>query len=255
MNFKIAIILILVTGVVSCKHKNLIEFTKMPVIVENPNTSAPLTFFVDFEAKQAYDSVFIKIKDDRRTSALAYAKSEKTPQGFLLMLMRQGSNQQISIAIKDKEKKVYISEKELSFTTPELPTDDKVFPKIEITKSLKSGEEEELTLFNPRRRMPVSNAGVNKFNQLFGMLAIINQRGEVLWYYQTDTRISDFDLLPNGHISYMTQDSRIVEINFAGNVINSWHAANRPEGKDETACRWMPSPFITMYHFYPMATG
>lgn len=52
----------------------------------------------------------------------------------------------------------------------------------------------------------------------------------VLWYYQTDSRISDFDVLPNGNISYITQDNRIVEIDFAGNIINQWYAAKRPDG-------------------------
>lgn len=243
LDFKIAIVLLF--ALYSCTSRNMIEFTTMPVIVENPNKSAPLTYFVNFEANQEYDSVFIHIKDEERTSALAYAKDDKTSEGYLLMLMRPEANQQISITIKDKERKVYNSEKELSFTTPNLPTDDSLFPKIEITKSLKSVDQEELTLLNPRRRMPVSIAGANKFNQLFGMLTIVNHLGEVLWYYQTNTRISDFDLLPNGNISYMTQDSKIVEIDFAGNVINSWYAANRPEGKDEAA---IPVDALTFHH-------
>ena len=85
----------------------------------------------------------------------------------------------------------------------------------------------------------------NTFNQNYGLLTIINQKGEVLWYYQNDSRISDFDLLPNGNISYVTQDNKIIEIDFAGNIVKQWYAAQRPKGKDNDA---IPVNTPTFHH-------
>jgi arylsulfate sulfotransferase len=77
------------------------------------------------------------------------------------------------------------------------------------------------------------------------MLTIINQKGDVLWYYSTNSRISDFDLLENGNISYVTQDYQIVEIDLAGNIIHRWYAANRPQGRLEGA---IPVDALTFHH-------
>lgn len=221
-------------GLFSCSGNPGIDFKTQPTIKYNQNKSVPMSAFLDFETKQGYDSVVIRLDDGERLSKIKYAKNEKTLNGYLLMLMRADKEHSISLKLKDKKGKVYVYDKKLSFTTPKLPNIDIEFPKIEITKNLK-GEREELILFNPRRRIPVSQVGANKFNQLFGMLIIINQKGEVLWYYQTDSRISDFDVLPNGNISYITQDNRIVEIDFGGNIINQWYAANRRGGDKNDA--------------------
>jgi len=216
----------------SCTGVRNVNFTVKPVINSNPNESVPLTAFLNFETTEDYDSVFISLDDGVQISELKYSKDDKKESGYLLMLMKANNNLKLTFKLKDEKGKVYYSDEELSYKTSALPTDDKTFPQIEITKNLKEGNEE-LILFNPRRRLPVAQAGSNRFNQLFGMLVIIDQSGEVLWYYQINSRISDFDRLPNGNISYITQDNRIVEIDLAGNVINQWYAVNRPEEKEE----------------------
>jgi arylsulfate sulfotransferase len=231
-------------GLFSCSGNRTIEFKTQPVLKNNQNKSVPLSSFLDFETTKDYDSVFISLNDGERLTELKYAKNEKSPNGYLLMLMRADKEHSISFKLKDKKGKVYDYDNMLSFTTLKLPNNDTEFPKIEITKNL-TGEKEELTLINPRRRMPINMAGSNKFNQLFGMLLIINQKGEVLWYYQTDSRISDFDCLPNGNISYLTQDNCLVEIDFSGNIINQWYAAKRTEGGEIDA---IPVDAQTFHH-------
>ncbi|TKG89811.1 hypothetical protein EYV94_24640 [Puteibacter caeruleilacunae] len=213
----------------SCIEEKSIKFTQLPTVEKNTNHQVPLSAFLNFETEQDYDSVFIAINDGVNISELKYNREDKTKNGYLLVLMRAGKKINISLRLKDKKGNIYSSDEIASFATPKLPTDDKVFPKIEVTKK-QNKEKQELTLFNPRRRMPISQAGSNSFNTMFGMLVIINQDGEVLWYYNTNSRISDFDMLPNGNISYMTQDNRIVEIDLAGNIINHWYAVNRPDG-------------------------
>jgi len=230
---------------VSCTHQEKIEFIKEPVIVENPNNAAPLTAFIDFEIKQEYEQVTFVIEAPERISELKYAFSDKKEPGYLLMLMQPGVGHAVSIEITDKHGNTHKLEKTLVFKTPPLPNDAAEFPKIQITKPYPNGFSEELTLFNPRRRAPRTVDGNKAFNQSFGMLVIINPMGDVLWYYKTNSRISDFDMLPNGNISYMTQDSKIVEIDMAGNIIQQWYAVNRPEGKENNA---IPVNALTFHH-------
>lgn len=231
--------------IAACHRPSAVEFIQEPYVVPNPNSAAPLTSFVNFETEQPYDSVRFQLSDSERSVSLAYSRDDKMDVGYLLLLMRPGTAQQVQLAIKDGHGQWHEERATLSLTTPGLPNDDTLFPKISITKPDTTTDKEKLTLFNPRRRLPRADTNSNTFNQSFGMLVIVNQQGDVLWYYQTDTRISDFDILPNGHLSYMTQDSKLVEIDFAGNVVRQWYAANRPEGKDEQA---IPVDALTFHH-------
>lgn len=238
-------LLVSITFLISCNTQQKIKFVKEPVLVNNPNLSTPLTCFIDFETVDEYGIVSFIIEESERVMKLDYEFSEKKDLGYLLMLMRPDKEYIISIEITGIKGKIHKVKNKLVYNTSSLPSGNLEFPKIQITKFKANSKEEELTLINPRRRVPVSVQGANKLNMSFGMLAIVNQRGDVLWYYRTDSRISDFDMLPNGNLSYMTQDSKVVEIDFAGNIINQWYAANRPEGKDDSA---IPVDALTFHH-------
>jgi len=229
----------------SCSNRQKITFTKAPEVNKNLNEAAPLTCFVDFETTQTYDSVSFELEDTKRNATLRYSSQDKKESGYVIMLMGPGKEYQINIQIKNKKGFWIDAGHELTHKTPPLPTDEMLFPKIVLTKANDDIQDEQLTLLNPRIRLPMRLPQSNELNKAFGMLIIVNQQGEVLWYYRTNSRISDFDMLPNGNVSYMTQDSRVVEIDFAGNVIQEWYAANRPEEKDENA---IPVEALTFHH-------
>jgi len=65
------------------------------------------------------------------------------------------------------------------------------------------------------------------------MLLAVDADGKVVWYYRTDSRISDFDLISDDQISFMTQDSRLHVIDWMGNKKQVWYAGDRPEGSSE----------------------
>ena len=243
---KILLVLFIpITLIISCGAQQKIKFIMEPVVVNNTNSSTPLTCFIDFETVDEYGKVSFILEETERVTKLDYEFSEKKDLGYLIMLMRPNKEYIISIEITGIKGKIHKVKNKLFYHTSPLPSGNLEFPKIQITKFKANSEVEELTLINPRRRVPLSVQGANKLNMSFGMLAIVNQRGDVLWYYRIDSRISDFDMLPNGNLSYMTQDSKVVEIDFAGNIINQWYAANRPEGKDDSA---IPVDALTFHH-------
>ena len=237
--YRITTVCLLTVLQISCSSKP--KFVKEPVVVQNPNQSTPLTCFVDFETDSPFEKVTFFISDADREFQLQYSSDEKMEKGFLIFLMRPSQEHKIKVEITHSNDKKHFAENELIFKTPALPDGEAEFPNIEITKRKNSKEKDELILFNPRRR----TQGNGGFGQNFGMLTIINQKGEVLWYYQTDSRISDFDLLDNGNISYVTQDYQIVEMNLAGNILLRWYAAKRPDGKLKGA---IPVDALTFHH-------
>lgn len=243
--FKQSIILFMIWIVaVSCGNRQNITFTKVPMVKNNLNEAVPLSFFVDFETAQTYDSVCFNVSETKRNTTLYYGLENKMNAGYLIVMMRPNKEHLINIQIKKNDRWTSVTH-DLTYKTPSLPRDEILFPKIAITKSNNAVPYEQLTLFNPRRRLPSTLPRSNELNKSFGMLVVVNQNGEVLWYYKTNSRISDFDMLPNGNISYMTQDNRVVEIDFAGNTIQSWYASNRPEEKDEQA---IPVEALTFHH-------
>ena len=148
--------LLTTTFLFSCANQKEIEFIKNPEVVDNPNKSALLTCFIDFKTKSEYDKVTFLIKDSSRDTKLVYSYSDKQQSGYLIMLMRPDTEQSISIEITDKDGKVHQLQNALKYKTPALPTSDAEFPKIQITIPYSKTPTEELTLFNPRRRAPVS---------------------------------------------------------------------------------------------------
>lgn len=212
-----------------------IKFTKDPIVIENPNKSAPLTCFVDFDTEIEPQKISFTIDDSERKFQLQYLPSEKTKNGYLIYMMRPAMENSITIEITDKAGAKHQFQKILKFNTPHLPEDDLEFPRIEIARQISGKEQEDLILFNPRRRIPMNQPNSNELNKTFGMLAVCNKKGDVLWFFRIDSRISDFDLLENGNLSFMTQDSRICEIDFSGKIINQWYASGRPEGKMDGA--------------------
>ncbi len=240
----ISIFLLALSLLISCNKKDKISLKEKPEITTPNKESAPLTCYLDFETNRPYDSVLVQIEGSQRMTTLQYGKSEKSNNGYLLMIMQPGIEHIINLKVKNRNEEWSNSLSQLTYTPPELPNDDKLFPKIKISQNT-NDDKEHLTLFNPRRRVPRTVENENEFNRSFGMLAIVNNLGEVLWYYRTNSRISDFNILQNGHISYITQDYRIVEIDFGGNIINEWYASERPQGKDSTA---IPVETPTFHH-------
>jgi hypothetical protein len=62
------------------------------------------------------------------------------------------------------------------------------------------------------------------------MILALDAAGEPVWYYRSDSRISDFERGPNGHIFFCNLDYEIHEIDLLGNTVARWYAKGRPQG-------------------------
>ena len=236
------ITVLLFTG---CTQKTL-RFTEKPTIKQNPNQNAPLCAVLTFETNKPVEAT-IQLSDGNHSWKHRYDTSNPS-EGLPVYGMRPGIKHEIQVHIKHKDEQLTYSES-LSYTPPELPDGPASFPKIMVKHKKPEKMSNGVTLFNPRRRTPKSS----EFGQNFGMLVMVDHNGEIVWYYQTNSRISDYNFLDNGHISYLTQDYRLVEIDMLGNVHRTWYAANRPYEDSITA---IPVEAKTFHHdAYPMPKG
>ncbi len=224
-----------------------IDITADPVIEENPNSAAPLAAVLTFETNVPVTTQ-LQVSDGEHEWQLTYDTTFSPGDGLPVVGMRPDREHTIRITLQDQDGNLQELEAELTFHTPPLPDDPGIFPSIAITESSPDQMESGYTLLNPRRRLPretqLGNEEEQRFGANFGMLLMVDAQGVPVWYYLTDSRISDFDYLGNGRIQYVTQDFRIMEIDMLGNVINSWYAANRPEGD----AAQIPVETLTFHH-------
>ncbi len=208
-------------------------FTEEATIQRNPNPAVPQAAVVSFSAGGPVETT-LTISTGQHGWQLSYDSSRDPAAGLPVVGLYPGAEHEVTVAIRDEAGAETKSEP-LRFTAPPLPDRKEEFPPIDVTVNERDQLEPGYVLFNPRRGRP--GRGNRHFGANFGMLLIVDYEGTPLWYYNSDSRISDFEILSNGNIIYVTQDFRVVEIDWLGNVVRQWHAANRPQGPHQGAIK------------------
>ncbi len=200
-----------------------------PVTLEaNPNPAVPLAAVVKFVADRPVATT-LRVSDGENEWTLDYDDSQDLSAGLPVVGMRPDRSHQIRVTVTDANGAT-AEAGPFEFTTPALPEAGVDFPPIKVAVSKPEKMEPGVTLFNPRRRKVGASQEVRAFNSRFGMLMALDNAGEVVWYYRSDSGINDFELVRNGNIIFATSGYRLVEIDWLGNTINQWYAKNRPQG-------------------------
>ena len=233
------------------------SFTNPVKIERNPNPSVPLAGVLSFATDEPVETA-IQVSDGKNEWTLEYDQTKDPQQGLPVIGMRADREHKISVVIRDLAGNETKAESTLTFTTPPLPEGEDKFPPLEVTVQDTESMEPGITLLSVRRNkaqrtnLVLGDPEIKAFNQKFGMLLAIDHQGEPLWYYEQDSRISDFEVLENGNIIYLTQDFRAIEIDWLGNIINTWWATGRPKGKAEG----IPLNTDTLHHdIYDLPNG
>jgi len=204
-----------------------------PIIAQNPNPRAPLAAVLRFSTDTPVTTQ-VEVSDGERSWTVVFDPSEKPEGGLPLIGMRAGRQHTFKISLTGPGgNKVELPEI-LNYTTPPLPPAGKEFPTIDVKLAKTELMEPGVTLLSVRRRYlgraiwatPKQVA----FTKDWGLLLALDEQGEVVWYYIAEARIAGVDRLNNGHIYFQLMDSRTVEIDMLGNIINQWYATDRPEG-------------------------
>ena len=220
------------------------EFTTLPTISENPNPKVPLAAVLQFEASEPVETT-IQVSDGEHEWNLKFDETHDSTEGLPVIGMRPDRTHSIKVIIRDADGNEISTQESLEFTTPAITYNTETFPPLDVRTSQPEKMEPGVTMLSVRRNKPVlGKKEIRSFNQGFGMLLAVDAAGEPVWFYQQDSRISDFELLDNGNIAYLTQDYRLIEIDLLGNTVNTWWATGRPQGET----KGIPITTDTLHH-------
>ncbi|MBM3785910.1 MAG: hypothetical protein FJW30_16230 [Acidobacteria bacterium] len=209
-----------------------------PEVRPNPNKAVPLAAVVTFRAGGPVTTEVV-ISDGKNQWKQRFTSDPA--KGLPIVGMRAARKHTISLTVRDPAGRRVAAPEPLEFTTPPLPAGAGEMPPFRITVNDRSRKEPGFTMFSPRR----ARQGQPRFGAGYGMLLAIDDDGEVVWYFRTDSRISDLQRLRSGNIAFVTQDYRITEIDVLGNTVREYYASKRPEGAHPTA---VPVETTTFHH-------
>jgi hypothetical protein len=218
-----------------------VKFLSEPALSANPNPNAPLAAIVRFKTDQPSETV-LTVSDGRNTWELRYGRDRRPEDGLPVVGMRPGRKHTVQVAVRDARGQATKAAKRLEITTPRLPEAFGDFPPLQVRAPVQAKMEPGVTVISVRRQAPP--AAPAEFSTRFGMLVAIDAEGEVVWYYRSGSRISDFERLRNGNILICTLDYEILEIDLLGNTIRRWFASRRPAGPGPG----IPVDALTFHH-------
>ncbi len=232
-----------------------LQFVTPPSLEANPNPAAPLAAVLRFKANQAVHTrieILNAQSPDQIFNVQDYDEAHSPEQGLVVLGFHAGTQHRIRVSIRNAQGMTLNAPQHLEFAAPALPSEAEAFPLIDVKRFANAPMESGMTIFNPRRRIAAKKVRkawgaekVQAFNQNFGLLTVVDTAGNVVWYYAGDARISDFELLRNGHLLYLTHDSRVVEIDWLGNIQHQWYAQHRLQGAVDGAA---PVDALTLHH-------
>ena len=188
------------------------RFVRAPSIVPNPNPRAPLAVLVEFITDRPVWAK-LEVSDGLKSRLISFDSDGSKKQTLPVLGLSPGKRYSIVLTVTDTSGNCFTWRKPLQITTAPLPAD---FPPLRVNTSTPDKMEPGITLFNVARYGSPS----------YGLLAAVDERGEVVWYFQADHGIGEVIQLRNGNLLYLHL-SGATEIDWLGNVIQQWSPTGR----------------------------
>lgn len=187
----------------------------------NTNPRAPLAAVVTLSTDEAA-RLTLRIDDGQQTWDIVPDEKFYTEHSAMVLGMRFGRSHTVTVIAEDRAGNRSSSDP-LSYETPPLPVE---LPRTRVTVREPERMEPGVNLFN------VKWWDEDKREKDLGLIVIMDDRGDIIWYYRNDDdAIDDFRRLSNGNILYSNSPAgdlwRLVEINMLGDIVQRWHATGR----------------------------
>lgn len=204
--------------------------------VPNPNGNAPLSGEIRFSAPTLSEAMLTISSEDRNRS-ITFDGSDADETGFRLPVlgMRPGKQHRISVAIKFTDGKS--ASYSFDHTPPALQQDQTEWPDIQVKFSEPALMEPGVTFLSLRRRaLGTGRTWTNNqgdFTRNWGKVIAIDHSGDVIWWFETDSRVAGIERLLNGNLMIQRVTASTIEIDLMGNIIREYFAEktlNPPKG-------------------------
>lgn len=216
------------------------------ILNRNPNPSVPLAAILTVTTNEPTRAV-AHLDDGERTWDVTSSDDLATEHTLTILGMRPGRMHHITAVATDAEGGVSESPP-LPLEMPPLPAD---LPVTELIFADPARMEPGVTLFNAFA-LNDEGRGIDEFG---GVLYMLDQRGEVVWFYRTHMDVGDARRLRNGNLLVeATRSNALVEIDMLGNVMQHWHPTGTDVGNppDDST----PIATDTLHHeVYEMPSG
>jgi len=232
-----------------------LEFTSPPRVEQNPNPRVPLVAVLHFETDQAV-STTVQIDDFDGRRNIQFDTSTNPETGLPILGMKPGRQHRITVVIENADGRSLASAP-IKYQTPDLPPGLSNFPPITVHVSKPEKMEPGVTFLSVRRRAPVRSHWMTpkqrEFSTKWGVIVAVDAKGEVVWYYLSDTRVAGIDRLSNGNLLFHLTNFSTKEVDLLGNTITEWYAADRPTGPPDNPGA-IPIKGAQTLHHQPLET-
>jgi len=225
-----------------------VQFVKAPEISKNPNDRVPLAAVLSFETDVPV-STLVEVNDGVKSWKIDFPMASGKALKLPIVGMRANRSHTFRITVKDAAQKSLSHSQNLAYKTPELPNNLLDFPQLKVHKVEPGLQEPGITLMTVRRRAlgrsELMTAKQRSFTTGWSAIVGLNETGEVVWYYNSDSRISGVASLANGNIFFHTAQFSPVEIDVLGNEVRRWGAAKGPRPMPPGS---IPVDAVTLHH-------
>ena len=204
---------------------------KVPAeLVVNPSGRVPLAAVIRFVSDEALETR-IEISDGTNewTAEFGAEIAEDGVYEIPVLGMRPDREHTIRLRLSGDGSDVH--ENVFTHMTPALPGAMR-FPMMDV-KIAEPDRMEPGVLFLSIRRRAIGRGHwltekQYEWSTMYGLIAAVDNTGEVVWWYESDSRPSGIAQLANGNIMMHRFDSATTEIDLLGNVVGQYYAENRP---------------------------
>ncbi len=189
-------------------------------VLSHPHEAAPLSRLLSFTTDSPV-TPSVTISGGGRDWSAPVAGTPQTEHEVPLLGLRPGTRHTVQIILGAAEGSAQAASVE--FETAPLPSSNVEFPPLRTPVSDPARMEPGMTLFSVIRWLPGAEDLEN------GWLVIVDESGEIAWYYHAPHRIGDVRQTSRGTILYQYNEA-VVEIDMLGNELGHWYASGLWDG-------------------------
>ncbi len=215
-----------------------------PDIVVNPSGNAPLAAVMKFQTDMPAVPTRVDIEGGTN-SDLKHSDKFATEHEVLVLGLKPGKTQTVTIGLVNETGQTGATQP-VSVTTSPLPD---YFPPLEITVRKPEKMEPGYSLI-PYMKWPKTG-----LDEKFGLLALYDNEGEVIWYYKIDHTLTEVRRISTGNFVFNRGRNGLqYEIDMLGNTVRQWHTTGIP--KEDVPESSVPIETDSFHHdFFEMPGG
>ena len=179
-----------------------VDITDPPKLIVNPSGRVPLAAAIEFTSTGQVDA-HIEITDGQNTWDASFDADsvEDGKYSIPVLGMRAEREHDITLTLRSASDKVHVET--FRHMTPGYP-DQLRFPQIKVSVSEPDRMEPGVTFLSARRRALGRGHWLTKkqyeWSVNYGLLVALDNKGEVVWWFESPSRLAGIERLRNGNL-------------------------------------------------------